>query len=374
MRKLKLAVIGVGHLGKHHARILKGLDGVELVGVSDAHEANCRQVAELHQVQAFPDYREVIGRVDAAVLAVPTVLHHRLGCELLAAGVHLLIEKPLAPSLAEADELVQIARRAGVTLACGHVERFNPGLAAAQPHLIDPKYIEATRTSGYTFRSTDIGAVFDIMIHDIDVALSLVKSPPVRVEALGMSVFGGHEDVANARVTFGNGCVATFSASRASYVSLRQFQAWSGGAYAHIDFATRACTLVKPNEALAARQWNADALTPAERDHVKQHLFEELLPMTKVTPEPCDQLTAELTDFVSAVRNGHAPRVDGKQARAAVELAEQIVEEIALHPWDAAGRQRGPLAMPGMPAAAPLLRGPHWHRAPVSDPSSLQRP
>ncbi|MBL9123896.1 MAG: Gfo/Idh/MocA family oxidoreductase, partial [Planctomycetaceae bacterium] len=190
MRPLRLAVIGVGHLGKAHARIAAGLEEIELVGVVDPVAANRTQVAAAHGVQACAHHRELLDRIDAVVIATPTRFHHAVALDLAAHGVHLFIEKPLTATLAEADELLAVAERNGVLVQVGHVERFNPVLTGVLPQLREPKYIEACRASTFKFRSTDIGVVFDLMIHDIDLVLSLARSQVVNVEALGVSVFG----------------------------------------------------------------------------------------------------------------------------------------------------------------------------------------
>ena len=185
------------------------------------------------------DFRELVGEIDAAVVATPTFTHHAIASELIRGGVHVLVEKPIAPNVREADELVQLARRRHVVLQVGHVERFNPGLVSVERRLAEPKFIEARRQSGYTFRSTDVGVVLDLMIHDIDVALSLVKSPVVQVDALGVSVMGDHEDMVSARLRFANGAVANLTASRMSYAPARTMQVFTATGFASIDFATR---------------------------------------------------------------------------------------------------------------------------------------
>ena len=212
------------------------------------------------------------------MIAAPTVLHHRLAVDLLEAGTHLLVEKPICTTVAEADELVELARRRQLVLQVGHVERFNPALAAAAPHARNPKFIEAVRASGFTFRSMDVGVVLDLMIHDIDLVLSLVRSPLRSVDALGVSILGGHEDVAHARLEFQSGCVANLSASRVSYEPARKMQIWAPRAYANIDFGTRTTTLVRPSEALLRGEFHADRLAPEQVEHYKTHLAEEHLP------------------------------------------------------------------------------------------------
>lgn len=357
MRRLRLAVIGVGHLGRAHARLAAGIDAIELVGVVDPVETNRLEVAAQHGVQPCAHHRELAGRIDAAVIATPTRFHHHVALELIAAGVHLLIEKPLTATLAEAEELLDAASRYGVLVQVGHVERFNPVLAGVLPQVREPKYIDACRASTFKFRSTDIGVVFDLMIHDIDLALSLVRSPVAHVDALGVSVFGQFEDVANARLTFENGCVAQLTASRASYEAVRRMHVWSERTFASLDFAARTARLVSPHESLLRREFDAQSLAPAEVDRLKDHLFDDLLRIEDYTGEPSDQLTAELLDFADSIQTGRAPRVSGQQGRDAVAVAERVLAKIAEHQWDGhrAGRI-GPMAQP----APSIIPGPHW--------------
>ncbi len=295
---LRIAVIGAGRLGGFHAQKLARMADVELVGVVDPLAANRdRLAAELHTA-SYSSHLALLGRIDAAVIASPTVLHHRLAVDLLKARTHLLIEKPISATVAEADELVDLARREQVVLQVGHVERFNPALAAAAPHARNPKFIEAVRASGFTFRSMDVGVVLDLMIHDIDVVLSLVRSPVRSVDALGAAILGGHEDVAHARLEFESGCVANLSASRVSYEPARKMQIWSSRAYASVDFGTRTTTLVRPSEALLRGEFQAHRLTPEQTEHYKTHLAEEHLPKTQQTFAAVDALGLELQDFV----------------------------------------------------------------------------
>jgi predicted dehydrogenase len=286
--------------------------------------------------------------------------------ELLEQGVHLLIEKPLAATVAEADDLVRTARRRGLVLQVGHVERFNPALAAALPHLRDARYIEASRLSGFTGRSTDIGAVLDLMIHDIDLVLWLVRSPLVHVDALGVALLGRHEDAANARLVFENGCVATLNASRISYQAMRQMQVWTPSGFAVMDFATRKVCLVHPREDLLQRRWHVDALSAEERLKLKDELFHAYLRREELHPAPVDAITAEQTDFADSIRAGRTPRVSGEQAREALSAAEEILHRIATHRWDGRSEGRvGPHVLPG-PGIVPA---PHF----IGQPAPLQR-
>lgn len=357
-KTMRMAVVGVGHLGRIHARILAAMPGVELVGVADPIEASRREVAAAHQTRAFADPRELIGQVDAAVIATPTRYHGHVARELLGAGIHLLVEKPLAANAVEAAEMVDAARSRGVVLQVGHVERFNPAFVAAAPYVREPKYIEAVRRSGFSFRSTDIGVVLDLMVHDIDLILSLVRSPVRQVDALGVALFGRHEDLVNARLTFANGCVATLSASRASHTAARTMQVWTRRGYTSMDLAARTATVVRPSEAIARHELDIERLSAAEKTHLKDHLLADHLPVESLAVPEGDPLTAELTDFVMAVRTGQSPRVSGKQGLEAIEVAELILEQVETHAWD--GTPGGPIGP--RPAAAPqIIRGPHWH-------------
>jgi len=326
---LRVAVIGCGRLGGFHAQKLAHMANVELVGVADPLAANRdRLAAELHTTP-YASHQALLGCIDAAVIASPTALHHPLAVDLLEAGTHLLIEKPICTTVTEADELVELARRQQLVLQVGHVERFNPALAAATPHARNPKYIEAVRASNFTFRSMDVGVVLDLMIHDIDVVLSLVRSPLQSVEALGMAILGGHEDVAHARLEFQSGCVANLSASRVSYEAARKMQIWASRAYASIDFGARTTTLVRPSESLLRGEFRADRLAPEQVEHYKTHLAEEHLPRQQQTFDAVDALALELQDFVDSVLSARQPRVTGEAGRDALVVAEQVLASIA---------------------------------------------
>ena len=358
--KLRIAVIGCGRLGGFHAQKLSQRDDVVLVAVVDPVAENCQRVAMECRTEARADYAGLIDQIDTAVVAAPTSLHHRMACELLEAGVHLLVEKPLCTTRVEADELVAAARRRQVVLQVGHVERFNPAFQAALPHLASPKYIEAARANGFTFRSTDVGVVLDLMIHDIDLVLSLVRSPMRKVEALGISVLGGHEDVANARLEFECGCVASLSASRVSYEPVRRMQAWSARVLAEVDFAARTTTLVRPSETLLRRQFDVDALTPEETEYHRGHFAEEHLPREQITHDAVDALALEIDDFVESIRTAREPRVNGEAGRDALDVAEQILTRINGHCWDSSvDGPAGPLALP----RRHVIPAPHFDRS-----------
>ncbi len=362
---LRFGVIGVGHLGAAHARILSQLKGAQLVGVADPDEQARRRVLDGLPTTAFADYRELIGRIDAAVVATPTRWHHCVGMELLSHGIHLLIEKPLACTVAEADDLIAAARRHGALLQVGHIEQFNPALEPVLAQAQEPKFIDAVRCGGFTGRSTDIGVVLDLMIHDLDLALSLVRSPVCEVDALGFSVFGGQEDVANARLRFENGCVANFSASRVSPVAIRRMNIWSQQGFCGIDFADRSSTVIRPGEKLSHGPLDVQSLSWEERQSLKDELFETYLSIEAFQPPPCDQLTVELKDFLLSIEGGHPPRVSGEQGRAAVHAAELILQQIALHAWD--GRPEGRIGPHGL-GRPDILAGPYRVHSPDTEP------
>lgn len=370
MKPIKIALVGAGHLGKIHARILATLAQFELAAVVDPVEANRREIAESYGARPCIHFGEALGRVDAAVIATPTRKHAEVGAQLLRHGIHLLIEKPLAATTLEADELIETARTHGAVLQVGHVERFNPALAQILPDCQNPKYIEACRTSAFKFRSTDIGVVLDLMIHDIDVVLSLVRSRVTRVDALGASVFGQFEDIANARLTFENGCVATLNASRASYQAIRKMQVWAERAFATIDFGSRAGTVVRPAESILRREFSLADLSGEDVNRLKDHLFEDLLPIEHFQAPAVDQITAELEDFGESIRQGRRPRVSGEQGREALAVAERILADIAAHTWDGTRDGRvGPHLLP----AQEILRGPHWRMAGSQNGQHLDR-
>ncbi len=305
---VRVAVIGVGHLGKHHARILSSLPGVALVAVVDTNRARAAEVASACGTQAAFAAADVIGRVDAVTVAVPTELHREIALPFLAAGVPVLVEKPMARSLAEADELIDAARRAKVALAVGQTERFNPAVAAARPLLTDPRFIEVHRLGTFPERSLDIDVVFDLMIHDLDVVLSLVKSEVESIDAVGVPVLTGRVDIANARVRFANGCVANLTASRISRDRVRKIRFFQPAAYLSIDYAAQKVEVWRLEK-------GAGPMPSIQGGEI-----------AVVNEEP---LKRELADFVDAVVSRRAPMVTGEDGRRALAVAQAITDKIA---------------------------------------------
>ncbi len=366
---LKIAVIGAGHLGKIHARLLAQVEGVKLVAVADPVAESRRQIAAETGAAEVADYHELIGQVDAVILAAPASLHHAIGMELLQAGIHTLMEKPLAVTLADADELVWAADWHGAVLQVGHIERFNPALTQVRPLLREPRYIRAVREGGYTFRSTDIGAVLDLMIHDIDLTLSLVDSPLRNVSAIGLSIMGQYEDVAHARLEFASGAVAELSASRVSRQARREMQVWASRAHATIDFNTRKATVLEPADVLADGVYDERKLSPDEKRHLQQNFFSELLPAREMEAPAINALLEEQRDFISAIRDGRSPLVSGAEGRSALAVAEQILTSIAAHRWESAETAaNGPLPIFVHSGEPSILRGPHWDHVPNDAP------
>jgi predicted dehydrogenase len=358
MRPLRVGVVGVGHLGQHHARILSAMPGVELVAVADARKDQAQAVAARCGTAFLSDFRAMLDLVDAVTVAVPTILHREVAGPFLLRGIATLVEKPMAASAAESEQIVEDARAGGAVLQVGHIERFNPALRALEQLPIRPKYVSAERLSTYTFRSTDIGVVLDLMIHDIDLLLSLISAPVRSVAAVGVSLFGEHEDVANARIEFEDGSVANLTASRASYTPTRKMRIWGAEGYASLDFAAKNATLVRPSEQLKRGRLDLEGIDLSQAPAVREHLFGKVLRVDKVEPEPLEPLALELADFISAARRISRPRVSGEDALRAVRLADQVLRSLETHRWNG-----DTTAAPAVAAEAPsVLRGPHAWR------------
>jgi predicted dehydrogenase len=304
---LKIAVIGVGYLGRQHARILSSLPDADLVAVVDTNRARAEEIAAAHGTRAFGDYREVVDQVDAVTIAVPTKLHRDIAVACLSAGIPVLVEKPMARSPVDAEAMIAAARQAGVALAVGHTERFNPAVVAARPLLTDPRFIEVHRLGTFPERSLDIDVVFDLMIHDLDVVLSLVKSEAESMEAVGVPVLTGRVDIANARVRFANGCIANLTASRISRDRVRKIRFFQPAAYLSIDYAAQKVELW--------RLVRADGRMPSIQGG----------DVDVVNEEP---LKRELADFVDAVRARRAPAVTGEDGLRALALAQRITDRM----------------------------------------------
>lgn len=303
--KVRIAVIGVGHLGQHHARVFSEMADVDLVGVVDTNAGRAREIAARVGTKAYSNYEQLLGKVNAFSLAVPTEMHGTMGARILESGHHVFIEKPIALTLEEADELIRLADRAQRTLQVGHIERFNPGMVALGEFLHDPRFVEAHRLGPFPGRGQEVGVVLDLMIHDLDLVVSLVKSPVVHCESFGIPVLTEQEDIANARLRFESGCVANLTVSRISPERQRKFRVFQADAYLSLDFLEkrlevyRRCRDPRTGDLRIERE----AIEPAESD----------------------ALTAELSSFVQAVRTGRPPVVSGREAREALRLGLEIL-------------------------------------------------
>jgi predicted dehydrogenase len=330
---LRVAVIGVGHHGQHHARVYSELDGVELVAVVDRRTDRAAEVAAKYGCRAAGSVAEVLDKIDAASIAVPTVHHLETARPLIERGKPVLIEKPIAPTVEEANALYDLARRHGCLVAVGHIERFNPVVLAIGNFKVEPKFIETHRISPFTFRSADVGVVLDMMIHDIDIVLSLVRDEPARVDAVGVRVLSRCEDICNARVTFRRGCVANLTASRLALKTERKIRVFSDEAYISLDYQKKLGLAIRKKANLdvlkLAREWQVEDLS--QMTHVDYTKLVQVEPLEVQETEP---LKAELESFIHSVRTGQAPAVGIEDGVAAVRLASDIVAAVNRHHWD----------------------------------------
>ena len=302
MKKIRVGVVGVGHIGSNHARIYSEIDSAEFAAVYDVDSRRASSIAKQFGTTAAQSLDDFIDRVDAASVATPTKTHYEVAWTLLQRGRHLLVEKPITDNTAHAGDLAQLAAWNGVILQVGHVERFNPVLSALEQHLTHPRFIEAHRLSPYPERSTDIGVVLDLMIHDLEVILHLVRSPVHSIDAVGVPVLSRGEDIANARLRFENGCVANITSSRISPERMRKIRIFQEDAYISLDYQNQSGEIYR-------RQYGRIA-----RD--------------KVQIEREEPLKRQLMSFIECATTGREPRVSGSQATAALELAVEITKQI----------------------------------------------
>jgi predicted dehydrogenase len=303
---LRLAVIGVGHLGRHHARILAAMPEVRLTAVVDTNKERAAEIAAASSTDALTDYRGLLGEVDGVVVAVPTELHAEIAVPFLERGTPVLVEKPMSRTIADADRMIAAAAAGKAVLAVGHTERHNPAVAIALRLVTAPRFIEVHRLSAFPDRSLDIDVVFDLMIHDLDVILAIVGPDVVSIEAVGVPVLTGKYDIANVRLRFASGCIANITASRISKDRIRKIRFFQPDAYLSVDYASQEVEGYR----LIRKEPRPDiqgGTIPVERD------------------EP---LRRELMDFVNAIRGGGAPLVDGVAGLRALTLASQIAERM----------------------------------------------
>jgi len=338
MSSLRTAVVGVGRLGTFHARIYAENPSAELIAVVDADEERAGALAAELGCQAVSTVEALLELGPEAVsVAVPTAHHAEVAIPLLEAGVPVLVEKPLASDVEEADRILAAARRGGAALAVGHVERFQPGLVKVRELGIQPRFIECHRLSPFSFRSTDIGVVHDLMIHDLDLVLDLVDSEVVSVDAAGGAILTEREDVASVRLVFENGARANVTASRASLKPLRRFRLFSSEGYVSLDFGENHGLLVRKGGSWEEGRSRIAALDPAQLAQLAGQADSTLAGMLDIVHlelgEGQRPLQAELDSFLSSVRSKTTPEVTGEDGRRALDLADRIVEAIQSQQW-----------------------------------------
>jgi predicted dehydrogenase len=309
MKKIRAAVIGVGYLGRFHAQKYAQAAGCELLAVVDSRQDVREKVAAEVGTQAVADYHELLGEVDAVSVVTPTPAHFPITRDFLSAGAHVLVEKPITETLAEARELIELAARHKRVLQVGHLERFNAAILAAEPHLRSPRFVECHRLAPYRERGTDVNVVLDLMIHDIDIVQTIVGAPVTSIDAVGTPVFSEEIDIANARIHFANGCVANATASRVSMKTERKMRIFEDDAYLSLDLQQKILTLIRKRTA-------AEPAGPLPVTIEEQNL------------DQGDALKAEIESFLDCIRSGRAPVVSGEAGLMALETAMRITEQV----------------------------------------------
>ena len=326
--RLPVAVVGCGRMGRLHARVYSQMPTVELVGVYDRDPQVAAAVADEYGTAPVAAVDELYDRVRAVTIAVPTVHHVEMAAPFLAQRVACLIEKPLAEDVAQARRIADAAAESGAIVQVGHIERFNPAVRAMQRHAVRPGFIEVTRISPLTFRSIDVGVVLDVMIHDIDIVLKLAGSPVERIEATGVSVIGITEDIANARLTFANGCVANLTASRLALKTERKLRVFSENAYVSLDYQQKRGVLIRRGENIDDIRRTVEKIRLGEITDFSQIDYAELVDVEQLEIDDAEPLRVQLDSFISAVTAGTPVEVPASDGLAAVETAERIVAAI----------------------------------------------
>ncbi|MBI3037962.1 Gfo/Idh/MocA family oxidoreductase [bacterium] len=304
LKTIRVGVIGIGHLGKHHARILAEMKGVDLVGVVDIDESVGKEIAQKYSVSFFSDFKALDGLVDAVSIVVPTTIHYQMAKFFLERNIHTFVEKPITKTIAEATGLLELSFKHKLTLQPGHVERFNSAIIKLQSMIEIPRFIECQRMGPFSKRISDVGVVLDLMIHDIDIVLSLVRSRIGRIDAVGIPVLSDNEDIANAHIVFENGCIANLTASRVSDEVIRKLRIFEFDKYCSLDYANQAITLRK-------------------KASKEEKIIKEELEVHKVEP-----LKLELEHFINCVREQKKPLVTVEDGKNALEVAMEILSVI----------------------------------------------
>ncbi len=326
---VNVLVVGVGHLGKQHARVYRELGGARLAGVVDSDPEKAREVGANLDVAYYHELTPaLLASVQAASVVTPTPTHLAVASKLISAGVSVLVEKPMTSTLAEARELERIARGAGVTLQVGHIERFNPVVLAALPHIHDPIFIECDRIHPFSFRSVETSVVLDLMIHDIDIVLNLVDSQVAHLDAVGTRVLSGTEDLASARITFENGCTAMFKASRVAIQKSRKMRIFSPNSYISLDYVAKTGMRISLKEGYDRERIDFKKMASLEESQGAYPLFTQYFNIEQLNISSEEPLKGELQAFLLAVRTGKEPVVTGEHGVQAIDIATRIVEQI----------------------------------------------
>ena len=326
MNKIRLGAIGVGHLGRLHVQNYKSISEAEIVGIYDIDFERTQQVANEFQIKAFDSLNSLLDQIEAASIVVSTTHHCEIARQCLEQGIHCLVEKPITSTLAEADKLIQISRARGLILQVGHIERFNPAIMALNNFELKPMFIESHRLASFNPRGTDVAVVLDLMIHDIDIILHLVKNPVTKIDASGVAVVTDEVDIANARLGFENGCVANITASRISQKKMRKMRLFQRNAYIGIDFLQKFSEIyqlidsdnikIQPNQ------------IPIELGQIDQSGKSKKITYERRQIEETNALKMELESFINSVRNGTRPAVSGEEGKEALRVAIEITDMI----------------------------------------------
>lgn len=321
--KVKIGVVGVGHLGSLHAKMLAEIESVEFVGVMDIDEKKSQEIARAFGVRSYITYDELLQNVEAILIATPTSTHFEIGCRAIDRGIHTFIEKPLTEKVEEAEELIRRAKKNGVKVQVGHIERFNPALLSLEKYIHDPMFIESHRMAQFNPRGTDVPVVLDLMIHDIDIILSLVKSPVERIDANGVAVVSNSADIANARIQFNNGCVANVTASRISQRKMRKMRLFQRDSYISIDFSEGTAEIFRLVDEKNQNVKATMLLGQIDAGAFKRNIIYERPEIKEV-----NALKYELELFIRAIQENTEPVVTAEEGKRALEVAGDIIAKI----------------------------------------------
>ena len=334
MEKIRTAVIGAGKMGAIHAKVYSQLPQSTLAAIVDVDEKIAKKLAKKYKCSAFTDCRDILDKVDAVTISAPTIYHLELAEMFIKNGISVMIEKPLAATVDEGKRIVELATQYNVVAAVGHSERCNPVVQAMKRLNIEPKFIEANRISPYPFRSTDIGVVLDVMIHDIDIILSMAASKIKKVDAVGVNVIEDQEDICNARIFFENGCIANITASRVALKTERKVRVFSRQGYLSLDYLKKTGTVIKAAPNVDVVEKVRELKKGRKLDLLKVN-WTDMLHIEKLDIDDKEPLRVEQESFLNAVSNSsHKPEVSAAEGLAAMECAEMILESIKQHEWD----------------------------------------